>query len=210
MDTETNEEQQNDERPKKKILLQRGEKIRIIKAGPCFSGPSAFPSNMHFAPITVNNREFDSNEQAYQHDKAVDHGLEKTAKEIKESKNAYDIKDKSHKITTTLEWESAAPEKIWGLLEKKFQQQPNLLERLLDTYPLPLIEASPDTRNLETRDSGGYPSVPITTKTHIQPSPDLDESNKGRATGDKCDTAIPNKVTRKHTCDTSCSPDKTY
>ena len=39
------------------------------------------------------------------------------------------------------------------------------------------------TRNLETQDSGGYPSVPIPTKTHIQPSPDLGESNKGRATG---------------------------
>ena len=38
-----------------------------------------------------------------------------------------------------------------------------------------------DTRNLETRDPGCDPSVPIPTKTHIQPSPDLGESNKGRA-----------------------------
>ena len=131
-----------DQRPPRKILCRRGEKIRRTKAGLVFSGPSAYLSQMHYAPITLNNIDHDSNEQAYQFDKAIDHGLDELATAIKNSKNSYEIKDKSHKITTTLEWENGAPGKIRTLIKKKFEAHPELLERLLDTYPLPLIEGS--------------------------------------------------------------------
>ena len=62
--------------------LHKGEKIRLTKAGLLFSGPSAFPSNMYYAPITVGNINHDCNEQSCQYDKAKDHGFDELAEEI--------------------------------------------------------------------------------------------------------------------------------
>ena len=62
--------------------LCKGEKIRLTKAGLLFSWPSAFPSNMYYAPITVGNINHDCNAQSCQYDKAKDHGFDELAEEI--------------------------------------------------------------------------------------------------------------------------------
>ena len=127
-------------------LIKPGEKMRVTKAGLCFAGPSAFPSNMHFAPIMVDGKDQDSNEQSFQYDKANEHGCADLAEDIRKMDDPYEIKKESKRITTTTEWEEGAPDKLWGLLEKKYAKYPMLLERLIETAPLPLIEASKDTR----------------------------------------------------------------
>ena len=130
-----------------KIIIRPHEKMRLTRAGLLlFSGPNAFPSNMHYAPITVNDKDFDSNEQSFQITKALDHGCKNVAEDIKKMKNSFEIKKEGGRITTTVEWEEGAPEKLWDLMEIKYRQHPELLDRLIETAPLQLMEASTDTR----------------------------------------------------------------
>ena len=131
---------------KREQLIKRGEKMRITKVGLCFSGPTAYPSNMHYAPIAVKDKVHDSNEQCFQYDKAKEHGCDELAETIKGLDDPYEIKRESNKITTTTEWDQASPDKLWDLMEKKYHEHPELLERLIETAPLPLIEASKDMR----------------------------------------------------------------
>ena len=147
-------------------LIRRSEKMKITKAGLCFSGPTAYPSNMYYAPIVVGNKVHDSNEQCFQYDKATEHGCDDLADRIRKMDDPYDIKNESNNIITTAEWDQASPDKLWELMEKKYREHPELLERLIDTAPLPLIEASKDSRwgggggvpfHSELCDSGEYP-----------------------------------------------------
>ena len=129
-------------------LIKPTEKMRVTKLGLCFSGPSAFPSNMHFAPITVNGKDHDSYEQCYQYDKANTHGMEKHAKDIEKMDDPFEIKKEANRITTMTEWQEGAPDKLWDLLEKKYEKYPELLERLIETAPLEM------NLDLCQRDSG--------------------------------------------------------
>ena len=101
---------------------------------------------MYYAPLVFKNKVFDSNEQCFQYEKATEHGCDDLAECIRKIEGPYVIKKESNKITTTLEWDNASPDKLWELLEKKYREHPELLERLIDTAPLQLIEASSDMR----------------------------------------------------------------
>ena len=123
-------------------LIRKGENMRIVDAGLLFSGPTAYPSNMHKAPITYADKDYNSNEQVYQCTKAEVHKHFDLAKSLKETSNVYAIKADSSEIVTTAEWKAAAPEFLWRLFDLKMKQHPELLERLIETAPLKLIEAS--------------------------------------------------------------------
>ena len=144
--------------------LRKGEKIRLTKAGLLFSGATAFPSNMFYAPIKVGNIEHDCNEQSYQYDKAKDHGFDDLAEEIRGMDEPMEMKKATKKIKTTEEWKSEAPDKLWDLISRKYNEHPVLLERLISTAPYPLVEASVDSRwvggapfNSEKYDDDTYP-----------------------------------------------------
>ena len=107
--------------------------MRIVKAGLCFSGPTAYPSNMYLAEITHGNKDYDSNEQAYQCTKATTHD---------EADLKYAIKVDASEIATTEEWNRETPALLWDLFDKQMNAHPELLERLIETTPLLLIEAS--------------------------------------------------------------------
>ena len=78
--------------PGKRRLIYRGEKMRITKAGLVFSGPTAYISNMSYAPITVDDIPHDTNEEAYQYKKAKTHGCDGLAEALKEMENVYKIR----------------------------------------------------------------------------------------------------------------------
>ena len=65
--------------------------MRPTKAGLLFSGPSAFPSNVHYTPITVGEKKNGCNEQSYQYDKAVPHGFDEIAQHIRKLDDPYDM-----------------------------------------------------------------------------------------------------------------------
>ena len=127
-------------------LIRKGEKMRIVEAGLLFSGPTAYPSNMNYATITYDNKDFNCNEQVFQCLKAEVHKHPELAASLKANPNAYAIKVDASQIVTTKEWKAAAPELLWKLFDLKMKQHPELLERLIDTAPLKLIEASTSER----------------------------------------------------------------
>ena len=55
----------------------------------------------------------------------------------------------------TDEWNNSSPELLWELFDEKMKQNPQLLQRLIQTAPLQLIEASTSRRW-----GGGAPSIP--------------------------------------------------
>ena len=139
---------ETDALPKTQILgtsqfeLRKGEKIRLTKTGLLFSGPSAF----HYARITVGDITHDCNEQSYQYDKTKDHGFNDLAEDIRGMDEPFDMKKATRKITTTEELKNKAPKKLCDLISKKYNEHPDLLERLISTAPYQLIEASTDSR----------------------------------------------------------------
>ena len=129
----------------KEGLIRKGERMRITRRGLCFSGPGSYISNMAYIPIKFNNREYESNEQAFQWTKAMDHHDPDHAKEIKKTENSYEVKTAGGLVTSSPEWKRGAPDLLERMFEHKLDQNPEVLERLIDTYPLELIEASTDT-----------------------------------------------------------------
>ena len=126
-----------------KLTRKLNEKMRITKAGLLFSGPIAYISNMSYAPITVpDSPPHDSNEEAYQFRKATDHGCNGLAEAVLKMEDAQQIQRETADIETTTEWKEDAPNKLWKLFDIKMSQHPELRERLLETWPLSLIEAS--------------------------------------------------------------------
>ena len=134
-------------------FIRKGERMRVTRKGLCFSGPGAIFSNMAYIPIKFNNRDFDSNEQGFQWIKAIDHQDPDLAKEIKKTENSYEVKTAGGLITASPEWNQCAPNLLEKLFEAKLDQHPEILDRLIETYPLDLIEASTDT----TWGGGGAP-----------------------------------------------------
>ena len=127
---------------KKTILIKPGEKMRVTQAGLCFSGSSAFPSNMYYATVTFNKKEYNSNEQAYQCTKADCHDKSDMALALKQMTNSYEIKIEAGNIQVTDDWNKISPDILWDLFDKKMMEHPELLERSIETAPLRLIEAS--------------------------------------------------------------------
>ena len=145
-------------------LILPGEKMRVCKSGLCFSGPTAYPSNMHKTPIIYKKIEYNSNEQAYQCVKATNHDKPDLASFLKELSDACDIKVEASNITTSKEWNDEAPDLLWDMFDQKMKQHPELLERLIQTAPLMLIEASTSLRwgggapfHSKLYDTGKYP-----------------------------------------------------
>ena len=127
-------------------LIREGEKMRIVDAGILFSGPTAYPSNLHYADITFEDKDYICNEQAYQCTMAEVHEEPELAKHLKGCTNAWAIKVDSTHVKTTKEWKEGSPKLLWKLLDIKMTQHPELLERLIDTAPYRLIEASTSER----------------------------------------------------------------
>ena len=135
-----------------KFVIRPGENMRISKRGLLFSGPSAFPLNLAKYPISYNDKSCDSKEQAYQWQKAVDNSEEEIAAEIKRATESFDIYYAGSDIVTSEVWKRNAPDLLAMLVIIKYEQHPELLDRLISTYPKRLIEAS-----LSKRRGGGAP-----------------------------------------------------
>ena len=121
-------------------------KIKLTKAGLCFSGPSAFMSHMHRCSFTYRKVPYSSVEQGYHHLHAEFEEETEIAKAIMDIHNPYDFKDVTGNIPKTDKWAAKAPSVMWDLNDAKFGQNPDLKKQLLDTAPHKLIEASLDSK----------------------------------------------------------------
>ena len=130
----------NETTKSKEGLIRKGEQMRITRKGLCFSGPSSYLSNMAYVDVKVGdknfvsneqryNKNFVSNEQRYQWEKAIEHKDDELAKEIKGTRNSYEVKSAGGLITASTEWLDNAPVRLDVMVIDKFEQHPELLER---------------------------------------------------------------------------------
>ena len=119
--------------------------MKLTKAGLTFSGPTAFVSNMHPCEFTYNDQPYTSTEQGIQHLNAVHHDMPDIARKILDTSCAKKIKIMSHDIPKSESWPKIAPGKLWDLNMAKYDQNPPLLKKLIETAPHKLVEATLDS-----------------------------------------------------------------
>ena len=121
-------------------------KIKLTKAGLTFSGPSAFLSHMYNCDFTFDNTPYTSVEQGLHHIHAT-HDLEfEMAETIMDLYNAVDIKDVAKSLSDSEEWNKMAPKVLQQLNQAKYDQNPDLKQKLIETAPHPIVEATVDTK----------------------------------------------------------------
>ena len=126
----------------RKFTILPGENMHVCKKGLLFSGPNAFPSNLAKVPVRYQDHDYNSNEQAYQWLKASDHNQDDIAATIMTCTETWDIMYAGSDIEASEEWNRQSPNLLAELVIAKYEQNPELRERLISTYPMRLIEAS--------------------------------------------------------------------
>ena len=121
-------------------------KIKQTKAGLTFSGPSAFLSHMYNCDFTYDSNPYTSVEQGFHHIHAT-HDLEfEIAEAIMDLYKAVDIKDVAKNLSDSDEWNEMSPKVLLQLNQAKYDQNPDLKQRLIETAPHPIVEASIDAK----------------------------------------------------------------
>ena len=121
-------------------------KIRLTKSGLIFSGPTAFISNMATTPFVFENVDYVSVEQSHQSTKAVISADMQAAFDIMKETKPFKIHSRGRRIVTNDTWNRVCSPKLRAQVVAKFMQNPGLKAMLIATYPIPLVEASPDPR----------------------------------------------------------------
>ena len=145
-------------------LVLPDEHMRVRASGLLFSGPTAYPSNLYKAPIKYQDKDYNCNEQCYQCNKAEKHYRDDLAAAMMEMSESCEIKDEAGNIELSDEGNDLAPDFLMELFYQKMKQNLHLLERLILTAPLQLIEASKSTKwgggapfHSKLYDGGKYP-----------------------------------------------------
>ena len=121
-------------------------KIKLTKCGLTFSGKTAFVSNLSNCDFVYRGQPYTSTEQGLQHQNALHHKMTDIAAKIMNTTDTALIKQISHDIPKSEEWNRISPGILWDLNDCKYSQNPPLMDKLLDTAPHKLVEASFDTR----------------------------------------------------------------
>lgn len=109
-----------------------------------FFGKESFLSNHHPARISMNEHRFLNSEQAFFYYKSVVCGQEITGQEIKKMMDPSEIKKLGEKIPTCDEWEQKKLKVMKSILVRKFEQNKDLREKLINTGTKPLLECTTD------------------------------------------------------------------
>ena len=121
-------------------------KMKLTKCGLTFLGKTAFVSNLSSCDFVYKDQPYSSTEQGLQHQNALHHKVTDIAKKIMNTTDTKVIKDLSHDIPKSDLWETMSPGILWDLNDCKYSQNPPLMEKLLDTAPHRLVEASVDSK----------------------------------------------------------------
>lgn len=120
-------------------------KTRLIKGMICFEGSSSYLSSSFMAPLKMNDKHFSSADQAYYYQKAQFAGRTDYGNDIMECDNTKALKKMGLKIEQTPEWEDKQLRILTGIFILKFQQNPSLMEKLINTKDTPLLNCDLDT-----------------------------------------------------------------
>ena len=120
-------------------------RIAKTKAGYTFQGPNAYMSNFYVIEFIFEGVRYQLVEQAYQFKFAMHHKEFDIAQKLLNKTNGYDIKKDVEGIVHDAEWGHICVPLLRALMYAKFSQNPELMDRLVATYPHPLIESTKDT-----------------------------------------------------------------
>lgn len=101
--------------------------------GLCFSSEHVYCSNLAPAIIKYEGNIYRSVEHAFQSKKVKDAGYIELAEEIRGIRNPYDAKRLGHSIQVKKSWKKKAGEIMDELIQLKFDQNPKLKEKLMET-----------------------------------------------------------------------------
>ena len=120
--------------------------VRIVKtkAGITFQGPTAYMSNFYVIQFIFEGVRYQLVEQAYQFKFAMHHKKFDLAQKLLGKTSGYDIKDDVADIVPDPEWGHMCVPLLRALMYAKFSQNPELMDKLVATYPHPLIESTKD------------------------------------------------------------------
>lgn len=94
-----------------------------------FRGENAFLSNFYNAPVTYGGLTYQNNEAAFQAQKCVSEDERKRFTTM----NPSDAKRAGRRVQLRKDWEAVKVDEMRGIVEAKFQQNPDLAEKLLAT-----------------------------------------------------------------------------
>ena len=101
-------------------------------------------SNLYPCIIHIAAREFTSLEQLFQFKRAKRHNRNDLAEKIYLSRDAYEIRQLGAEAGKSEEWKKIEQDVMYATMLRKFNENPELLKKLLDTGDMILVEATPD------------------------------------------------------------------
>ena len=118
--------------------------VQVDKNTLAYQSEHAPFSNFFPSQIIIGKHKFFCAEQAIQFLKAKTLNKPLAATRIYLSRDVRYIKQIGYEIGTSEEWESCKADYMYICLKRKFTQNPDLLELLLNTKDMELVEATPD------------------------------------------------------------------
>lgn len=103
-----------------------------------FRGDYAFLSNFYNAPVTYNGVIYNNNEAAFQAQKCVNECIKSAFVNL----SASEAKHFGHKVTLRNDWEQVKVSIMQEIVKAKFDQNPELADKLLQTGDVKLEEGN--------------------------------------------------------------------
>lgn len=113
--------------------------------GICFQSELAYLSNMYPCEFIYRNKPFLSSEQAYQWEKALNAGKVSKARKILFMTDAFSAKREGDLITPSDQWDNLKEDILLKIVLQKFQQNPILEKRLVDSQYTKFYECTKDS-----------------------------------------------------------------
>ena len=134
------------ERVEAKLKLSPNEQIKLTKAGITYAGKTAYLSHFYRSNFIYRKMPYSSVEQGLHHLHAIHENDRVIAAAIMSIHEARDIKSLAKDLPHSDEWNLMEPDVLMDLNRAKFDQNPDLRNRLIDTAPHKLVEATVDSK----------------------------------------------------------------
>lgn len=125
-------------------ILHAANREKILEDGIAFKGDRSIFSNFFPAPIIIDDVDYTSVEQFFQHVKAVQCGANTQARKIMSKSNPWYIKTVGSRVETNEAWKKSHVKTLYKGIFAKFEQNLPLRQALLNSRGLNLYEATTD------------------------------------------------------------------
>lgn len=125
-------------------IIQAAKRERLLENAIAFRGDRSIFSNFFPSPITIDDVDYTSVEQYFQHEKALQCGDLKQARKIMNKSNPWYIKIAGSRVELNDAWKKNRLKTLYQGIFAKFEQNIPLRQALLNTVGLNLYEATTD------------------------------------------------------------------